>query len=173
MSACKWCKVAEAMPYPRYEGHCSLQCLDIRDAVNAAYERGRDEERAGRRAGGGSGVVERNRCGKCHNGQTFYGRQSVNKPYDAHSYIENRKGRTRGEAVTIVRGELMTYIRTAEELTNSWNAAKESGRIEERNRIADALEKHADKRGMLRDVTSTYFARAWREFAERLRKGEV
>jgi hypothetical protein len=67
----------------------------------------------------------------------------------------------------------MTYIRTAEELTNSWNAAKESGRIDERNRIADALDVEAVKRGMLRDLTSTHLARAWSEFAERLRKGEV
>jgi len=67
----------------------------------------------------------------------------------------------------------MTYIRTAEELTNSWNAAKESGRIEERNRIADALEKDADsyKSTMAGpECDQAYVLRFW---AHRLRKGEV
>ena len=42
--------------------------------------------------------------------------------------------------------------------------------IAERNRIADALEREAARREILRE---TYFARTFAEFAERLRKGEV
>lgn len=65
----------------------------------------------------------------------------------------------------------MTYIRTAEELTNSWNAAKESGRIEERNRIADALELEAN--GYREDMVDRDGEQLLRNWVERLRKGEV
>ena len=44
------------------------------------------------------------------------------------------------------------------------------GEYNERNRIADALEREAARREILRE---TYFARTFAEFAERLRKGEV